>query len=130
MSGDSEPLLSERDEPILPITDRRAPVLSRLRERRRKRNSVGFKVGDKIAELAVLSTEEERIEQAEKIRNEFIKGLSNGLGIPQESIEPDLIDEFTAMFTLNHEDIIIEEEQEQEEDEDDVDEEEDDSSTF
>lgn len=109
MIGDSEPLLPGRDEPLIPLTDRRAPVLSRLRKRRSKRNNLGLHVGSKVGSLALFSDEEERIEEGQQIASNFRRGLAAELGVPEEAINPDLVEEFMAMFVaLDESDIVVE----------------------
>lgn len=110
MSGDNEPLIPRREDPILPLTNRRAPLLERIRDRRNKRNNLGAQVASKISELALFSSDEERMEEARTIRENFVSTLSQELGVPEEAINPELADEFTAMFvSLEETDIVIEE---------------------
>jgi len=110
MSGDNEPLIPRRDEPLLPLTNRRAPILSRLRERRNKQGNLGAQVASKVASLTLFSTDDERMEEAEQIRDQFIETLSKELGVPREAINPELANEFTAMFvSLEETDIVLEE---------------------
>lgn len=127
MSGDNEPLMPGREEPLIPFTDRRAPILSRIRERRSKRNNLGLAVADEMAELILFRTEEERVEEVERIREGFRRGLANEFGVPVEAVNEQLVQEFTAMFAaLEERDIVNEElldqtdtsEEDEEEDED------------
>lgn len=109
MVGDSESLLPGRDEPLLPFTDRRAPILSRIRERRSKRNNLGLHVGSKVATLALFSDNEERLEEGQKIAKNFRRGLAEEFGVPEEAINRDLVEEFMAMFiALDESDIVVE----------------------
>lgn len=109
MVGDSEPLLPGRDDPLVPLTDRRAPVLSRLRERRSKINNLGLHVGSRIGELALFSDEEERLEEGREIAQEFRRGLAAEVGVPEEDINQDLVEEFAAMFVVLEESDIVDE---------------------
>lgn len=110
MPEDTEPLLRRREEPIFPIANRRAPILERIRERRNKASSVGVAAGAKVAELALFSSIENREEEAREIRNDFRSTLANKLGVPEEAINQNLVNEFGAMFAaLDESDIVNEE---------------------
>lgn len=110
MSGDNEPLLPSRDKPILPVVNRRAPLLSRIRERRNSRGNLGGQVASKITELTLFSTDEERRQEATEIVEDFRTTLSAKLGVPEDAINPDLVEEFGAMFVaLEEDDIVLEE---------------------
>lgn len=109
MVGDSEPLLPGRDDPLIPLTDRRTPVLSRIRKRRSKRNNLGLHVGSKVATLTLFSDDEERIKEGREIASNFRKGLALELGVPEEAINEELVNEFAAMFmALDESDIVKE----------------------
>lgn len=102
MSGDTEP--------ILPILDRKAPLLERIRERRQNSSDLGEVVGRRVAELSLEEDEESKAEFGEQIRSSFRRGLSDKLGVPEESINEQLLNEFSAMFVALDETDIVDEE--------------------
>lgn len=94
-------------EKIFPILDRRAPVIERIRERRRLRNSVGLSTGRKVGEFMLQEEGEERVLKAQEVASEFREGLSDELGVPSEAINDDLVDDFMALFAVLEEDDVV-----------------------
>lgn len=106
-------------EPIFPITNRRAPLLERIRGRKN-----GSSDPEKAARLSAevigkLSLEEESEETVSSVAEQFRSQLSNVLGVEPEQINDDLVQEFSVMFGgLDETDLVdIDEEVEEVEDE-------------
>lgn len=103
----------ESTEPILPILNRRAPLLERLRNRTaQKVNDIANEIGRKVAQSALTSgrANEEFIES-------FRQGVADELDVQSEQISDTAVTRFTNLFMMDIDDLVIIEEQEQEEEE-------------
>lgn len=101
-----EPILPGREEPVFPITNRSTPILDRIRDRRSK--TLGLRIGNRVAELAISDDQEEKNEISEQFRRDFRTGLSNSLGVPRESIRDGIVEDFSVLFGgLNEGDLLV-----------------------
>lgn len=118
MADSEEPILPGRKSPIFPITDRRAPVLSRIRGARNNRNNIGGVLGARVGELVLEDDEEKVQEEADRMTASFRAGLANKLGVPEETIDGMITEEFRSIL-VSHSEVGIVNENETDDDEED-----------
>lgn len=80
------------EDPILPIFDRRAPLLERIRERRNKDNTVANNLGELVGRVVKTDSEVE----IEQTRLDFLEGfrtsLAEELGVDETDVNGDFIE--------------------------------------
>lgn len=114
--------LLDREEPILPILNRNAPVLNRIRSNTRG-ETVGAKMGEVVGEQILEEDEMEVEKEASEIVGDFRRSLSATLGVDEDRINEEFLSEVAAMFSALEEDEVVvgeaEEKEEEDSDEDD-----------
>ena len=103
---DRDSILPSRDEPIFPIADRNTPVLDKINERREGKGSLASKVGERAGEI-INTDEEERAKVLMESREDFKKGLSEALGVPEGALNEGAVKKMTAVFGEFEEDDVV-----------------------
>lgn len=97
----------DEDSKILPLIDRRAPILDRIRKRNGKKG-LSFKVGKEVG-AGVLDEELFSVEETAEIENQFRLGIADELGVNPESINDEIVERFSSVFKgLNEESVLTE----------------------
>lgn len=96
------------DGNILPLVDRRTPLLDRVRDDKDEEGELAEDVGKEIAG-AILSDDETDTEKAkEDVKESFRKGMAEKFGISPDAIEEDAADGLAGLLDLKVEDVVTE----------------------
>jgi len=97
-------ILPNRDEPIFPITDRKTPILDRIKNN--EGETLAEQLGERVGEIAIAG-DEERLRVLKKSREDFREALSNSLGVDQGALDDDVVGEMTRLFGEYREDDLL-----------------------
>lgn len=105
------------EDRIFPLTDRRTPILDRIRGNGEEASSTPEAVGKKVGRFFKNDDDEIEAEELARAVGEFRKGLANELEVEPERITDEAMDKFAELLKMDNlvEDVVPEDESEEEE---------------
>lgn len=89
---------------VFPILDRRAPVLERVRNGRK--GPIGSQIASKLGDFIDEEDRELRLDEMERIRNDFRRTLSDILNIDEEQVSDTAVERVAEVFSMGRTDVI------------------------
>jgi len=97
------------EEPILPIIDRRAPILERIRNRNDGNRNVAQNLGELVGRAVKTDSEVEIEETRDSFTNGFAESLAEELGVSLDEIDEEFVDNITSgVLDVNEGDVLTE----------------------
>lgn len=105
------------EDRIFPLTDRRAPILDRIRGDGEEASSSPKAIGKKVGKFFKNDDDEIEAEELARAVGEFREGLADELDVEPERITDEAMDKFAELLKMDNlvEDVVPEDESEDEE---------------
>lgn len=107
MAENEDKSMSQSEDPILPIIDRRAPILERIRNRNDESKNLAQNLGELVGKAVKTDSEVEIEETRESFTDGFSSALADELGVSPDDVNIEFVNNVTSgVLDVNEGDVL------------------------